>query len=65
MKNNRRYYIHYRLRKAGYQVNTKQKTVLIDSIEFQNRTTPALYSKYFMQLIENGYGIQSTINSNK
>lgn len=61
IKNNRRYYIHYKLRKAGYRVNTKGKTVSVHHIEFENKTTPKLFSKYFDELSKSGYGIQSSI----
>jgi len=60
-KQQRRYYLHYRLRKAGYTILTIKKTVLINSTEFEKRTTAPLNMKYIAELIELGYGIQSTI----
>ena len=61
-KNNRRYKIHYKLRKKGYKINTGNKTVFINTIEFQIKSYPAIVAKYLQELSAMGYAIQSTLD---
>jgi len=60
-KQRRRYKIHYNLRKKGYQLNTSTKTVSVNEEEFKKNEYPRIISKYFDELIDLGYGIQSKL----
>lgn len=59
--NRRRYYLHYRLRKAGYTVKSSKKTVEVEAIEFADKSTPEPYAGYLKELARLNYAIQSTI----
>lgn len=62
-KKNRRYYLHNKLKKIGYVVISRKKTVLVPAIEFENKQFRSKISKkYIHELCNNGYAIQSTID---
>ena len=59
--NRRRYYLHRRLRKAGYVVRTGERMIEVPAAEFSNGSTPGLVAGYFKELAGLNYSIQSTI----
>ena len=60
-KDRRRYYLHYRLRKNDYKVNTQEKTIFVNYLK-QNEHSDivTLYIKELSQTF--GYGIQTSLN---
>lgn len=54
----RRYHLHWRVRKAGIQLNTKTKTI------FQKSDEPTPEDKWLNELLnKHGYQIQLTIKN--
>ena len=62
ISNNRRYYLHYKLRRLGYRVDSRERTVFVPYGEFEKRTyRKPIIGKYIEELNSAGYGIQSSI----
>jgi hypothetical protein len=58
----RAYYLHYKLRKLNYRVNTRQKTVMVPSQQFEQGGYSPLVGRYLAELRQTyHYAIQSTI----
>ena len=61
-ENRRRYKLHYILRKHGFRVNTKEKTVYVNHNNFDLKDIEVIDKKYINKLKNKfNYGIQLTL----
>lgn len=62
-KNKQRiYYITWRLKnKFDYPMNRSSKTINVQASELYDENLPEIVKKYFGELLQAGYGVQTTL----